>query len=181
MTADDPRPAGEAIRTKVDAMEPRVNEDGSINARHVAIEQTLRDRDGLPSYIAALDGPGRYRPAASGGATDGERETLTERIQRAADAGLLRPGCCGASTADDCHQRGLCWMNGAHPESPGYASRTAAPPVSQADGELREEIARLAEQWEDMARDHDEQGFSSAAAIYRAHARHLRRALDGQS
>lgn len=52
----------ETIRARVDEMAPRVNEDGSINARHVAIEQTLRERHDVPSYVAELDGPGKFRP-----------------------------------------------------------------------------------------------------------------------
>lgn len=32
----------------------------------------------------------------------------------------LGRGCCGAPDATACHQRGLCWMQGVHPESPGY-------------------------------------------------------------
>ena len=64
MTAPQPGRDGEAIRARADEMAPRVNADGSINATHVAIEQTLRQREGLPSYIAELDGPGKFRPAA---------------------------------------------------------------------------------------------------------------------
>lgn len=53
----------EEIRAWVDEREPRVGPDGhSINARHVALEQTLRDRHGHPGFIYALDGPGRFRP-----------------------------------------------------------------------------------------------------------------------
>lgn len=52
----------EEIRAHVDNLAPRVNENGSINATHVAIEQSLRDRYDHPSYIAELDGPGKYRP-----------------------------------------------------------------------------------------------------------------------
>jgi hypothetical protein len=36
-----------------------------------------------------------------------------------------------------------------------------------------------ADQWDDMARDHDEQGATTTALVYRAHAKLLRRALDG--
>jgi hypothetical protein len=50
------------VRAAADRMAPRTHPDGRINAAHVAIEQTLRDRHGLPGYIAELDGPGRYRP-----------------------------------------------------------------------------------------------------------------------
>lgn len=50
-------------RAYADACTPRVHGDGSINAQHVAIEQTLRRKHGHPSFIAELDGPGRYRPA----------------------------------------------------------------------------------------------------------------------
>lgn len=52
----------EAIRARVDEMAPRVNEDGTINARFVAIEQSLREQHGLPNYVAELDGPGKFRP-----------------------------------------------------------------------------------------------------------------------
>jgi hypothetical protein len=52
----------EEIRAKVDAMASRVLPDGRINTQHVAIEQTLRQRNALPSYIAELDGPGKFRP-----------------------------------------------------------------------------------------------------------------------
>lgn len=51
------------VRRSVDAAYPRTNPDGSINAAHVAMEQTLRERHGLPSYLAHLDGPGRFRQA----------------------------------------------------------------------------------------------------------------------
>ncbi|TFV90417.1 hypothetical protein [Blastococcus sp. CT_GayMR16] len=51
----------EEIRAQVDTSYPRTHPDGSINAQHVAVEQTLRERHGLPSYIAALDGPGKFR------------------------------------------------------------------------------------------------------------------------
>jgi hypothetical protein len=39
-------------------------------------------------------------------------------------------------------------------------------------------VRALADQWGDMARDHDEQGASTTAIVYRAHARLIRRALD---
>lgn len=35
--------------------------------------------------------------------------------------------CCGAADAGVCHQRGLCWMEGVHPESPGYRARQPEP------------------------------------------------------
>lgn len=60
---DGTRPTPTEIRDQVDAMQPRTNTDGSINATYVAIEQTLRQSHGHPSYIAELDGPGRFRPA----------------------------------------------------------------------------------------------------------------------
>lgn len=51
------------IRAAVDARFPRVKDDGwTINAAHVAAEQTLREQSALPSYIGELDGPGAYRP-----------------------------------------------------------------------------------------------------------------------
>lgn len=53
----------EEVRARVDAMEPRVLPGGAINARHVALESTLRERNALPAYIPELDGPGRFRPA----------------------------------------------------------------------------------------------------------------------
>lgn len=62
MTPGEPNAA--EIRARVDAMAPRVHEGGSINTQHVAMEQTLRERHGHPSYIADLDGPGRFRPSA---------------------------------------------------------------------------------------------------------------------
>lgn len=43
------------------------------------------------------------------------------------EQGLLYPlgrRCCGALTPTECHQRGICWMKGVHPDSPGY--RTSA-------------------------------------------------------
>lgn len=52
----------EAIRARVDAMHPRVNEDGTINVAHVAMESTLRQQHALPAFIASLDGPGKFRP-----------------------------------------------------------------------------------------------------------------------
>lgn len=53
----------EECRAYADACTPRVLADGyTINAQHVAIESTLRRKHGHPSYIADLDGPGRYRP-----------------------------------------------------------------------------------------------------------------------
>jgi len=52
----------EEVRERVDAMCERVHADGSINATHVAIEQTLRQRHGLPNYVPELDGPGKFRP-----------------------------------------------------------------------------------------------------------------------
>lgn len=54
------------IRARVDAMHPRVTEDGLVNVQHVAVESTLRERAALPSYIAELDGPGRYLLVAGG-------------------------------------------------------------------------------------------------------------------
>jgi hypothetical protein len=53
------------VRARVDEMCERVLPDGRINTTHVAIEQTLRARHGLPSYVAELDGPGRFRPVQS--------------------------------------------------------------------------------------------------------------------
>jgi hypothetical protein len=50
------------IRAHADGIVPRVHEDGRINATHVAIEQSLRNRYGHPNYIAELDGPGNFRP-----------------------------------------------------------------------------------------------------------------------
>jgi hypothetical protein len=50
------------IRERVDAMAPRANESGGVNTQHVAMEQTLRERAGLPSYIPELDGPGNFLP-----------------------------------------------------------------------------------------------------------------------
>lgn len=56
----------EECRAYADACCPRVLEDGwTINAQHVAIEQSLRRMHGHPSYIGDLDGPGRYRPSPS--------------------------------------------------------------------------------------------------------------------
>lgn len=52
----------EEIRARADATTTRVLDDGQINALHVAVEQTLREQHGHPSYIADLDGPGRFRP-----------------------------------------------------------------------------------------------------------------------
>lgn len=53
----------EAIRAHVDDMGvPRVHDDGTINAQFVALEQTLRERHGVPKYVASLDGPGKFRP-----------------------------------------------------------------------------------------------------------------------
>jgi hypothetical protein len=49
----------------------------------------------------------------------------------------LGRGCCGAPDVSACHQAGLCWMEGVHPNSPG--SRPAAPApgaVSRPDGEV---------------------------------------------
>ncbi len=40
-------------------------------------------------------------------------------------------------------------------------------------------VLELADQWDDMARDHDDQGASNTAMVYRAHARLIRRALGG--
>ena len=58
----DPMTA-ETIRARVDEMGvPRVNEDGTVNARFVAIEQTLREQHGVPCFVASLDGPGKFRP-----------------------------------------------------------------------------------------------------------------------
>ncbi|MGY1669530.1 hypothetical protein [Geodermatophilus sp. SYSU D00710] len=48
----------------------------------------------------------------------------------------------------------------------------------EADAALQQ-VRRLAGQWDDMARDHDEQGATTTAVVYRAHAQPLRRALDG--
>lgn len=53
----------QSIRAEADAQAPRVHPNGEINTQHVAIELTLRERLGLPAYIAELDGPGAFRPA----------------------------------------------------------------------------------------------------------------------
>ncbi|TKJ24344.1 hypothetical protein [Blastococcus sp. CCUG 61487] len=55
----------QAYRARVDEMAPRVDRDGSIYAQHVAIEQTLREKHGHPSYVAELDGPGKFRPTVT--------------------------------------------------------------------------------------------------------------------
>lgn len=44
------------IRAMVDRDVPRFHPDGQINTQHVAIEQTMRSRVGLPAYIGRLDG-----------------------------------------------------------------------------------------------------------------------------
>lgn len=65
--AEDPTPVAvemltaEEIRARVDALADRTLAGGSINPQHVAIEQDLRDNYGHPSFIAALDGPGKFR------------------------------------------------------------------------------------------------------------------------
>lgn len=51
----------EEIRAWVDGIADRTHPDGSVNAGHVAVEVTLRERYGHPTYIPELDGPGRYR------------------------------------------------------------------------------------------------------------------------
>lgn len=51
----------EEIRAWVDGVTSRTHPDGTINAGHVALEETLRERYGHPSYVAALDGPERFR------------------------------------------------------------------------------------------------------------------------
>lgn len=63
MTAAD-SPTPEQIRAWADEVEPRTLPDGSINAAHVAAESMMRERHGHPRYIAELDGPGKFRPAA---------------------------------------------------------------------------------------------------------------------
>lgn len=59
----------------------------------------------------------------------GDDATLLDRIDKAEAATTAEPnyplgrGCCGAPDATVCHRRGLCWMEGTHPESPGYRAR----------------------------------------------------------
>lgn len=50
------------IRELVDRWHSRVTDAGEINAAHAAMESTLRDQHGHPSFIAELDGPGKFRP-----------------------------------------------------------------------------------------------------------------------
>lgn len=76
--------AAEEIRAQVDAMESRTSATGGINATHVAIEQTLRTRAGLPSYVAELDGPGKFLPPAEDSAdaaswTAGEQKEIEKQ------------------------------------------------------------------------------------------------------
>lgn len=52
------------IRVYVDRVCSRTNADGTLNAQHVALESTLRERHGLASWIAEFDGPGRFYPDA---------------------------------------------------------------------------------------------------------------------
>lgn len=65
------------IRVLVDEMAPRARPNGSINAQHVAIEQTLRRRHGHPSYIDELDGPGKFLPRP---VLDGSTEHYGHRV-----------------------------------------------------------------------------------------------------
>lgn len=53
------------IRAAVDLMVPRATPEGRMNAQHVAIETTLRERHGHPLWIAELDQPGAYLPPPS--------------------------------------------------------------------------------------------------------------------
>lgn len=55
----------EEIRAAVDLMAPRATPEGRVNARHVAIETTLREKYGHPLWIAELDQPGAYLPLLS--------------------------------------------------------------------------------------------------------------------
>lgn len=102
MTADDPRPAGEACR---------------CGHRY---DEHRRFPCGLGCTVTAeggwwADACTNYRPAASGGATDGERE------------------CARCGQSPESH---------AYPGSPAYECVYVFPPTpvaSQADGELRED------------------------------------------
>jgi len=50
----------EWIRSCADSRHARTLSDGKVNPAHVAQEQTMRRRVGLPGFIASLDGPGRF-------------------------------------------------------------------------------------------------------------------------
>lgn len=54
--SDDELNNARAIRS---SLAPMYRGDGSLDASKVAMEATLRERAGLPSYIIELDGPGR--------------------------------------------------------------------------------------------------------------------------
>lgn len=57
----------------------------------------------------------------------------------------LGRGCCGADNATDCHQRGICWMQGTHPDSPSYIAGSVPDQLEEVPGPAaaRVELANI--------------------------------------